>query len=66
MDKRELGGFLRARREALSPADAGLPVRAGGRARRTPGLRREEVAVLAGVSVSYYERVEQARAPRPS
>ncbi|GAA0979400.1 helix-turn-helix transcriptional regulator [Nocardiopsis tropica] len=66
MDKRELGGFLRARREALPPADAGLPVRAGGRARRTPGLRREEVAVLAGVSVSYYERLEQARAPRPS
>jgi transcriptional regulator with XRE-family HTH domain len=36
------------------------------RARRTPGLRREEVAALAGVSVSYYERLEQARAPRPS
>lgn len=38
----------------------------GLRARRTPGLRREEVAALAGVSTSYYERLEQARAPRPS
>ncbi|MDA0563787.1 helix-turn-helix transcriptional regulator [Streptomonospora sp. S1-112] len=66
MDKRELGGFLRARREALRPADVGLPDHAGGRARRTPGLRREEVADLAGVSVNYYERLEQARAPRPS
>lgn len=66
MDKRELGGFLRARREALRPADVGLPANAGGRARRTPGLRREEVADLAGVSVNYYERLEQARAPRPS
>ncbi|GAB3457977.1 helix-turn-helix transcriptional regulator [Streptomonospora sediminis] len=66
MDKRELGGFLRARREALGPADAGLAETAGGRARRTPGLRREEVADLAGVSVNYYERLEQARAPRPS
>ncbi|GAB3720170.1 helix-turn-helix transcriptional regulator [Nocardiopsis oceani] len=66
MDKRELGGFLRARREALRPADVGLPELAGGRARRTPGLRREEVADLAGVSVNYYERLEQARAPRPS
>ena len=66
MDKRELGGFLRARRETLRPADVGLPEPAGGRARRTPGLRREEVADLAGVSVNYYERLEQARAPRPS
>ncbi|MBB4932228.1 transcriptional regulator with XRE-family HTH domain [Lipingzhangella halophila] len=66
MDKRELGGFLRARREALRPADVGLPELAGGRARRTPGLRREEVCDLAGVSANYYERLEQARAPRPS
>ncbi|MFV2172678.1 helix-turn-helix transcriptional regulator [Actinomadura sp. LOL_016] len=66
MDRREFGGFLRARREALRPADVGLPDLAGGRARRTPGLRREEVAGLAGVSVNYYERLEQARAPRPS
>ncbi|MBV2364466.1 helix-turn-helix transcriptional regulator [Streptomonospora nanhaiensis] len=66
MDKRELAAFLRARREAVRPADAGLPPHAGGRARRTPGLRREEVADLAGISVSYYERLEQARAPRPS
>jgi transcriptional regulator with XRE-family HTH domain len=66
VDRRELGGFLRARREALRPADVGLPEAVGGRARRTPGLRREEVADLAGVSVNYYERLEQARAPRPS
>ncbi|PSK98951.1 helix-turn-helix protein [Murinocardiopsis flavida] len=64
MDKRELGGFLRARREALRPVDVGLAE--FGRVRRTPGLRREEVAGLAGVSVNYYERLEQARAPRPS
>ncbi|QVQ51281.1 helix-turn-helix domain-containing protein [Spiractinospora alimapuensis] len=66
MDKRELGGFLRARRESLRPADVGLPELAGRRARRTPGLRREEVADLAGVSVDYYERLEQARARSPS
>ncbi|GAA5172094.1 helix-turn-helix transcriptional regulator [Amycolatopsis dongchuanensis] len=61
MSKGELADFLRRRREALRPNQ--LP--ATGR-RRTPGLRREEVAALAGVSVSYYERLEQARAPRPS
>lgn len=64
----ELADFLRRRREALGPdhvpATATHPP--GRRARRTPGLRREEVAALAGVSVSYYERLEQARAPRPS
>src|SRR3954464_2128165 len=59
MDRRaELGEFLRARREALRPADVGLPP--GGR-RRTPGLRREEVALLAGVSVTWYTWLEQAR-----
>ena len=59
----ELARFLRDRREALRPADAGLPA---GPRRRTPGLRREEVADLAGMSVDYYVRLEQARGPRPS
>ncbi|MEO7397404.1 MAG: helix-turn-helix transcriptional regulator [Ilumatobacteraceae bacterium] len=59
MDRRgELGEFLRARRDALRPADVGLP--SGGR-RRTPGLRREEVALLAGVSVTWYTWLEQGR-----
>ena len=52
--------FLRARRSAVSPADVGLPTAPGGR--RVPGLRREEVASLAGVSVDYYTRLEQGRA----
>src|SRR5688500_11450048 len=55
--------FLRARREQLTPADVGLPD--SGR-RRTPGLRREEVATLAGVSVDYLIRLEQGRDQRPS
>ncbi|GAA4569280.1 helix-turn-helix transcriptional regulator [Planotetraspora kaengkrachanensis] len=59
----DVGGFLRARREALRPADVGLVP--GGR-RRTPGLRRSEVALLAEVSVDYYERLEQSRNARPS
>ena len=63
MDKHELGAFLRSRRERLRPQDVGLP--AGAR-RRTPGLRREEVAVLAHISTEYYVRLEQGRAPRPS
>ncbi|MCO8270662.1 helix-turn-helix transcriptional regulator [Actinoplanes sp. TRM 88003] len=63
MDKLELGAFLRSRRERLRPADAGLPA---GPRRRTPGLRREEVAVLAHISTEYYVRLEQGRAPRPS
>jgi transcriptional regulator with XRE-family HTH domain len=64
----ELADFLRRRREALRPDQVPATVThpPGRRARRTPGLRREEVADLAGVSVSYYERLEQARAPRPS
>jgi transcriptional regulator with XRE-family HTH domain len=61
---RELGAFLRTRRERLSPRDVDLPER--GRQRRTPGLRREEVAELAGVSVDYVVRLEQARGLRPS
>ena len=63
MDKQELGAFLRSRRERLRPEDAGLP---SGPRRRTPGLRREEVAVLAYISTEYYVRLEQGRAPRPS
>ncbi|GAA4591803.1 helix-turn-helix transcriptional regulator [Planotetraspora phitsanulokensis] len=59
----DVGGFLRARREALRPADVGLVP--GGR-RRTPGLRRSEVALLADVSVDYYERLEQSRNAKPS
>ncbi|MEV8129020.1 helix-turn-helix transcriptional regulator [Streptomyces sp. NPDC085944] len=63
MDKQELGAFLRSRRERLRPHDVGLPA---GPRRRTPGLRREEVAVLAHISTEYYIRLEQGRAPRPS
>ena len=63
MDKQEIGAFLRSRRERLRPEDAGLP---SGPRRRTPGLRREEVAVLAHISTEYYVRLEQGRAPRPS
>lgn len=63
MDRRELADFLRGRRERITPADIGLP--AGAR-RRTPGLRREEVAQLAYISTEYYTRLEQARAPHPS
>ncbi|MFI7388407.1 helix-turn-helix domain-containing protein [Streptomyces sp. NPDC049813] len=59
MDTQQIAQFLRVRREALSPADVGLA--AGGR-RRTPGLRREEVAALAGISTDYYSRLEQQRA----
>jgi transcriptional regulator with XRE-family HTH domain len=58
-----LGEFLRARREQLRPEDAGLEV-AGHR--RTPGLRREEVAMLAGISTDYYLRLEQGRDRTPS
>ncbi|MFE3830934.1 helix-turn-helix transcriptional regulator [Streptomyces sp. NPDC059092] len=63
MDRQELAGFLRSRRERISPADVGLPA---GPRRRTPGLRREEVAQLAFISTEYYTRLEQARGPRPS
>jgi transcriptional regulator with XRE-family HTH domain len=60
---RLLGDFLRTRREATSLEDVGLP--ASGR-RRTPGLRREELARLAGVSTDYYIRLEQGRERNPS
>ncbi|MFD3412877.1 helix-turn-helix transcriptional regulator [Streptomyces cyaneofuscatus] len=60
---RELGKFLRSRRSHVTPEAAGVPVL--GR-RRVPGLRREEVAGLAGVSTVYYTRLEQGRATNPS
>lgn len=63
MDLREVAGFLRARRERLKPADLGLS--SLGR-RRTPGLRRDEVADLAGISTEYYTQLEQARGRQPS
>ena len=63
MERSELGAFLRHRREQLQPGDVGMI--AGGR-RRAPGLRRDEVAVLADMSSDYYERIEQGRGPRPS
>lgn len=66
MDKNGLADFLRGRRHLLRPGDVGLAERSCYRPRRTPGLRREEVAELAGVSANYYERLEQARAPGPS
>lgn len=59
----ELADFLRRSRERLAPRDVGP---AEGPRRRTPGLRREEVAVLAGMSADYYMRLEQARGPQPS
>jgi len=58
-----LGAYLRARREHVTPESAGLP-RVG--TRRTPGLRREEVALLAGISADYYLRLEQGRDRNPS
>jgi transcriptional regulator with XRE-family HTH domain len=63
MDRAQLAEFLRDRRARAQPADVGLPA---GVRRRTPGLRREEVARLAGISVDYYTRLEQARGPHPS
>jgi transcriptional regulator with XRE-family HTH domain len=56
--RRELAEFLRSRREATRPEQVGLPT---GRGRRTPGLRREEVAMLAGVSLTWYTWLEQGR-----
>jgi transcriptional regulator with XRE-family HTH domain len=63
MDREPFGDFLRARREALAPEDLGL---ARGARRRTKGLRREEVALLASMSPDYYARLEQGRGPQPS
>lgn len=58
-----LGAFLRARRELVRPEEFGLP---GGGRRRVAGLRREEIAMLAGVSADYYVRLEQGRDKHPS
>ncbi len=60
----ELGRFLYARRTQVTPADVGLIPGSG--VRRTPGLRREEVAALAGVSIDYYTRLERGKETRPS
>ncbi len=59
----ELGEFLRSRREQVTPEEVGLPV---GKRRRTPGLRREEVAALAGVGLTWYTWLEQGRDIRAS
>ncbi len=61
-DRKALGSFLSARRARLQPAELGMPTGQ----RRTPGLRREEVAMLAGVSVSWYTWLEQGRDIRVS
>ena len=63
MEYADLSDFLRKRREALQPEDVGMP---RGRRRRTPGLRREEVAALASMSTDYYSRLEGGRGPQPS
>uniref|UniRef100_A0AAU3GPC1 Helix-turn-helix transcriptional regulator n=1 Tax=Streptomyces sp. NBC_01401 TaxID=2903854 RepID=A0AAU3GPC1_9ACTN len=63
MDRTELADFLRRARTRLAPGDVGL---SAGPRRRTPGLRREEVAQLAGMSTDYYTRLEQRRGSHPS
>src|SRR4029450_6014484 len=63
LSRNELGDFLRSRGERLTPRAAGLPA---GRRRRTPGLRREEVAELAGIGVDWYIRLEQGGSVSPS
>jgi transcriptional regulator with XRE-family HTH domain len=63
MDQSDLATFLRSRREALQPHDVGMP---RGQRRRTPGLRREEISVLCGMSTDYYSRLERGRGPQPS
>jgi hypothetical protein len=63
MDRGELGDFLRSRRALLQPSDIGMPV---GPRPRTPGLRRFEVAQLAGMSPDYLARLEQGRGAAPS
>jgi transcriptional regulator with XRE-family HTH domain len=63
MDRELFAEFLRHRRESLQPEDVGL---ARGARRRTTGLRREEVALLASMSTDYYARLEQQRGPQPS
>src|SRR5580692_1184605 len=65
-NRAELAAFLRARRARLNPRQVGLPATGAPGRRRTPGLRRQEVAQLAGMSVDYYIRLEQGRGPHPS
>jgi transcriptional regulator with XRE-family HTH domain len=65
-DPAALGQLLRSRRERLVPADVGLPAGLSAGRRRTAGLRREEVAMLASLSVTYYTFLEQGRPVRPS
>ncbi|WP_327672742.1 MULTISPECIES: helix-turn-helix transcriptional regulator [unclassified Streptomyces] len=60
----ELGRYLRARRTQITPEQAGLTLGTG--LRRTPGLRREELATLAGISIDYYVRIERGKETRPS
>lgn len=64
LGRNQLGEFLRARRGRLRPADVGLPAGIG--PRRTPGLRREELAAVAGLSMDYYIRLEQGKETNPS
>lgn len=66
MDRPGLADFLRRRRGALTPVDVGLVTAAPASRRRTPGLRREEVAALSAMSTDYYARLEQQRGPQPS
>ena len=63
MNRAELADFLRTRRGSMQPSDVGM---SPGQRRRAAGLRREEVASLAGMSTDYYARLEQQRAPQPS
>ena len=63
MNLSELGAFLKSRRDRITPAEAGL---AAGTRRRVPGLRRDEVAQLAGASVEYYTELEQGRGSHPT
>jgi len=63
MDLVEMGGFLKSRRDRLNPRDLGLH---HGPRRRVAGLRRDEVATLAGASVDYYAQLEQGRGAQPS
>ncbi len=63
MPRTELGGFLVTRRAKVTPEAVGMPAAEG---RRAPGLRRDEVAVVAGVSVDYYRRLEQGKETHPS
>src|SRR5258706_580459 len=63
MQREQLADFLRRRREAIRPPEVGI---ADGPRRRTTGLRREEVAMLAGMSVDYVVRLEQGRSSQPS